>query len=139
MIMTVSTREQEVRPTPRGMHPNSLANLRKGKRFDSHDDSAREAQGKSAKAQRERSTLKEGLLLLLNEPLKDKEGNTTGKTTQDAIIAGLVKRAVSGDTRAFEIIRDTIGERPAQDVKVSTGDFSALDEAFAAMEGDCPK
>lgn len=90
--------------------------------------------GKAAAAKRaERKTFREGLLLLLNEPMKDKEGKLTDKTPQDAIIAALVKRAANGDTRAFEMIRDTIGEKPVQDVKVSTGDFSALDDAFKEM------
>ena len=90
--------------------------------------------GKASAAKRaERKTFREGLLLLLNEPLKDKAGNPTTNTTQDAIIAALVKRAANGDTRAFEMIRDTIGEKPVQDVKVSTGDFSALDDAFKGM------
>ena len=90
--------------------------------------------GKASAAKRaERKTFREGLLLLLNEPLKDKAGNPTTNTTQDAIIAALVKRADNGDTRAFEMIRDTIGEKPVQDVKVSTGDFSALDDAFKGM------
>ena len=90
--------------------------------------------GKASAAKRaERKTFREGLLLLLNEPLEDKAGNPTTNTTQDAIIAALVKRAANGDTRAFEMIRDTIGEKPVQDVKVSTGDFSALDDAFKGM------
>ena len=90
--------------------------------------------GKASAAKRaERKTFREGLLLLLNEPLKDNAGNPTTNTTQDAIIAALVKRAANGDTRAFEMIRDTIGEKPVQDVKVSTGDFSALDDAFKGM------
>ena len=88
----------------------------------------------TARNKRERKTFREGLLLLLNEPLKDKSGNVTNNTTQDAIIAALVKRAANGDTRAFEMIRDTIGEKPVQDVKVSTGDFSALDEALKGMK-----
>lgn len=90
--------------------------------------------GKAAAAKRaERKTFREGLLLLLNEPLKDKSGVATDKTTQDAVIAGLVKRAIAGDVRAAEFIRDTIGEKPVQDVKVSTGDFTALDEAFKGL------
>ena len=87
----------------------------------------------SAESRAARKTFREGLLLLLNEPLKDKLGVETGKTTQDAIIAALVKRAASGDTRAFEMIRDTIGEKPVQDVAITTGDFSALDEAFKGL------
>ena len=96
-------------------------------------ENARKAGKASGKARQERKTFREGLLLLLNEPLKDKSGNVTDNTTQDAIIAALVKRAANGDTRAFEMIRDTIGEKPVQDVKVSTGDFSALDDAFKGM------
>ena len=87
----------------------------------------------SAESRAARKTFREGLLLLLNEPLKDKSGQTTDKTTQDAVIAGLVKRAISGDVRAAEFIRDTIGEKPVQAVSVSTGDFSALDDAFKGM------
>lgn len=136
--MTASTVKQEVRPTPRGMHPNSLANLKKGKstQFGANGDSTAKAAGeKSAEARAERRTLKEGLLLILNEKLKDKDGKSTDKTAQDAIIAGLVKRAVNGDTRAFEIIRDTIGEKPTETVKL-TGDYTALDDAFSALGGD---
>ena len=92
--------------------------------------------GKASAAKRaERKSLREGLLLLLSEPLT-KDGKPTGKTTQDAIIAALIKKAAAGDTRAFEMIRDTIGEKPVQDVHVSTGDYTALDDAFAAMKGD---
>lgn len=90
--------------------------------------------GKAAAAKRaERKTFREGLLLLLNEPLKDKSGVATDKTTQDAVIAGLVKRAIAGDVRAAEFIRDTIGEKPVQELNVSTGNFDALDEAFKGL------
>ena len=89
--------------------------------------------GKASAAKRaERKTFREGLLLLLNEPVL-KDGKPSDKTTQDVVIAALVKRAISGDTRAFEMIRDTIGEKPAQDVNVSTGNFDALDAAFKGM------
>lgn len=87
---------------------------------------------KSAKNRQERKTFREGLLLLLNEPII-KDGKPSGKITQDAIIAGLVKRAISGDTRAFEMIRDTIGEKPVQEVAVNTGNFDALDAAFKGL------
>ena len=99
-------------------------------------ENARKAGKASAAKRAERKTFREGLLLLLNEPMQDKNGNPTDKTPQDAIIAALVKRAANGDTRAFEMIRDTIGEKPVQDVKVSTGDFSALDDAFKGMKND---
>lgn len=93
--------------------------------------------GKASAAKRaERKTFREGLLLLLNEPLKDKAGQTTDKTTQDAIIAGLVKRAINGDTRAFEMIRDTIGEKPVDVVNVNAPDPSIMAEITRRMADD---
>lgn len=121
---------------PRGQHPNSLANLQKGKRFESSDGSARKAQEKSIESHAERRSFREGLLLLLEAPIKDKEGNASGKTTQDAIIAGLVKRAISGDTRAFEMIRDTIGEKPVENINVNAPDPGIMEEIRRRMAGE---
>lgn len=93
--------------------------------------------GKASAAKRaERKTFREGLLLLLNEPLKDKSGNVTDNTTQDAIIAALVKRAANGDTRAFEMIRDTIGEKPVDVVNVNAPDPSIMAEITRRMADD---
>lgn len=89
----------------------------------------------SAESRAARKTFREGLLLLLNEPLKDKSGQTTDKTTQDAVIAGLIKKAIAGDVRAVEFIRDTIGEKPVDQVKVSGGNFEALEAAFSELDG----
>ena len=95
--------------------------------------------GKASAAKRaERKTFREGLLLLLREPLKDKAGQATDKTTQDAIIAGLVKRAISGDTRAFEMIRDTIGEKPIEQINFNSPDPAIMAEIAARMAGDDP-
>lgn len=122
---------------PRGTHPHSLANLKKGKatQFGANGDStAKEAGEKSAEKRAERKTLREGLLLLLSEELK-KDGQPTGKITQDAIIAGLVKRAVTGDTRAFEIIRDTIGEKPVERIANVTPDPDVIADVEKALFG----
>lgn len=72
----------------------------------------------SGKARRERKTLKEELLLLLSENITDKRGNTA--TAQKAVSSALLKKAMTGDTRAFEIIRDTIGEKPVDKVEMKT-------------------
>lgn len=55
----------------------------------------------SGKARKERKALKEELLLLLSQ------GNT-----QEKISLSLIKEAMKGNTKAFEVIRDTIGEKP---------------------------
>lgn len=103
-------------------------------------DEARErgrAGGKaSGEKRRERKSLREALLLILNEPMRDEKGHFTGGTMQDEMVAALIKRANTGDPRAFELIRDTIGEKPEDNVNVRAGDFKALDAAFAQMRGD---
>lgn len=70
----------------------------------------------SGKKRREKKMIREALLLLLDEPARDDAGNLTGKTIQEEIAAGLIRRAMTGDPRAFEIIRDTIGEKPVNRV-----------------------
>ena len=51
----------------------------------------------------------------------------------DANVA-VMQKARRGDVESLRYLRDTIGEKPVQDVKVSTGDFSALDEALKGMK-----
>lgn len=93
-----------------------------------------EDQSKGGKAsvakRRERKSIREAILLLLNEPIKDRDGKDTGKITQDAMIAGVMKRAIAGDVRAAEFIRDTIGEKPDSLMKlqaqIQQGDFEII-------------
>ena len=71
-------------------------------------ENAKKAGIKSGEVRRARKTLKEELLLLLES------GNT-----QNKISLALIKKAIKGDIKAFEVIRDTIGEKPVdkQEVK----------------------
>ena len=62
----------------------------------------------SGKARQDRKKLRQELSEIL------RAGNT-----QEKICTALVDRAMSGDTKAFSIIRDTVGEKPAQDINVS--------------------
>lgn len=55
---------------------------------------------KSGEVRRMRKTLKEQLLLLLSE-----------NDIQENICLSLIDKALEGDTKAFQIIRDTIGEK----------------------------
>lgn len=100
-------------------------------------ETARKGGRASAAKRRERKTFREGLLLLLQEPIK-KDGKETDKTTQDAVIAGLVKRAISGDVRAAEFIRDTIGEKPVEQISVNAPDPAIMAEIATRMAGDDP-
>lgn len=65
-------------------------------------ENAKKAGIKSGEVRRARKTLKEELLLLLENG-----------DTQNKISLALIKKALKGDIKAFEVIRDTIGEKPA--------------------------
>ena len=63
---------------------------------------------KSGEARAARKTLREELLLLLSQ------GNT-----QEKMSLALIEKAMNGDTKAFEVIRDSIGEKPTDKIEQS--------------------
>ena len=79
----------------------------------------------SGEARRKRKTLKEELLLMLSE----------GETQQSVTIA-LIEKAMSGDTKAFEVIRDTIGEKPIDKVMIADVEPSVIAEVEAMVLTD---
>jgi hypothetical protein len=71
----------------------------------------------SGKARRERKTLKEELLALLSNG-----------DTQEKISLSLIQQALEGNTKAFEIIRDTVGEKPKEEIEVSRSTDETIKE-----------
>lgn len=78
---------------------------------------AQKAGIKSGEKRRERKKFKELLEIALQLPNEE-----TGEQNDFAIVAALVKKAANGDTKAFEVIRDTIGEKPTDKQEI-TGDI----------------
>ncbi len=62
---------------------------------------------RSAEVRAARKTLREELLALLS-----------AGDTQNKISLAMIDKAMNGDTKAFEIIRDTIGEKPKEKLEV---------------------
>ena len=62
---------------------------------------ARKGAEASNKVQKEKKLLKDSLLLLLETD-----------RGQEMMCTALLERAKTGDTKAFEVIRDTIGQKP---------------------------
>ncbi len=62
---------------------------------------------KSGETRRKRKTLREELLALLET-----------EQYQEKISLSLIKQAVDGNTKAFEVIRDSIGEKPSDKVEM---------------------
>jgi hypothetical protein len=78
---------------------------------------------KSGESRRARKTLKEELLLLLSEG-----------DTQKSVTVALLRKAMDGDVKAFEVLRDTIGEKPVDkvenknvDIVIDLGDLEDAD------------
>lgn len=79
----------------------------------------------SGKSRRERKTLKEELLLLLSK----------GDTQQKVSLA-LIKEALQGNTKAFEVIRDTVGEKPKEEIEVNDVTNKKFDEICSQVGGE---
>ena len=69
----------------------------------------------SGKKRRELKTMKLMLDYLLSKKIENKQ---TGKkvTTLEGIMLAQIKQALSGNTKAAIFIRDTLGERPAEQI-----------------------
>ena len=67
---------------------------------------------KSGEVRAQRKTLKEELLALLETKVED-------KTIREKISFSLNQEALSGNVKAFETIRDTIGEKPQDKLNIS--------------------
>ena len=77
---------------------------------------------KSGEVRAQRKTLKEELLLLLSQ------GDTQSKMS-----LALIQKAMNGDTKAFEVIRDGIGEKPVDKVQANVFNY---EESLKAVDGD---
>ena len=82
---------------------------------------ARKGGKASGQARRKRKEFKEALKLALTVVMDESDN----KTVQDIGIEALMDRFMKGDPKVFELIRDTIGEKPTdkQEVKVVDSDW----------------
>lgn len=109
--------------------------LPRGRPFEPGDrarEIGRKGGKRSKEKQRERKTLCEDLLAVLTDLQVPQKDSGKQVPVQEALAISLIKSALNGNVRAFEIIRDTIGEKPSERVEIATPDLSALDEAFRA-------
>lgn len=85
----------------------------------------------SGAARRRKKDLAQALQILLDKkyPQYDKSGKITGKITgTEAISAKLFQKALNGDIRAFETLRDTVGQKPVEKVMVAQVNQDIIDE-----------
>ncbi len=93
----------------------------------------------SGEARRARKSLRAELEALLSQNTIDKKtGKPTDSTVQEAITAALVQKALKGNTKAYEIIRDTIGEKPVERFSLEEISQDTIDEVEKMVRGDDP-
>lgn len=85
----------------------------------------------SGKVRREKRAMKDTLATLLSMPLKDGMSEDIDKiqsiaslngkniTVQEAIMLAQIKKAVKGDTRAAEFVRDSSGNKLKEGIEIS--------------------
>lgn len=83
----------------------------------------------SARKAKERKTIRETLLILLETKGKD------GKTMRESVSMALMMKALSGNVEAIKTLRDSIGESPTAKIEVSeTQPKRTAKELFAELQ-----
>ncbi len=91
--------------------PYNFKNLDKA----THREISRKGAIKANETKAKKKSLKETLEVLLD--MKDAESNMT---MQEKICFALTNEAGNGNTRAFEVLRDTIGQKPTDKQEITT-------------------
>ena len=94
---------------------------------------ARMGQIASTEAKRRKKTFREAMEAILEKEVLDKNGNKIDLLT--AISAKQIEKAGKGNTKAFEVIRDTIGQKPVERVEITEWDTKIAGEIEAYVDG----
>lgn len=96
----------------RGGKPENLITMRDRSKEEVRE-LARRGGKKSGETRREKRKYKEIFEALLEEEITDKATGAK-RTIKEAGAMNIIKKFVGGDLKAFELIRDTIGEKPVE-------------------------
>lgn len=80
----------------------------------------------SGQAKRDKKNIRLAVEALLEMDIKGKNGEV--KSGAEAICVAQLQKALKGDTRAFEALRDSAGQKPIERVMVAEVDQSVIDE-----------
>ena len=87
----------------------------------------------SGKARKERADLRRALQTLLETEMPDKKGNMLSGA--EALAIKLFQTALKGDIKAFEVVRDTAGQKPADKVITANVDPDIINEVERMVHG----
>ena len=111
-------------------------NLRPGEHIPTIEE-AKKGGIASGESRRRKKLLRECLEELLDTEQEVKiNGVTLKKTNAELLSVTLMKKALKGDVKAFEVLRDTAGEKPVDKVMVADVDQSVIDEVEEMVKGE---
>ena len=80
----------------------------------------------SGEARRRKKDLRQALEMLLDKEYQQRNGDMI--TGTEAISAKLFEQAMKGNIKAFETIRDSVGQKPVEKVMIADVDQSVIEE-----------
>ena len=89
-------------------------------------DELRKGGRKSGEARRAKKSLREAMQILMDADLTGKDGKTM--TGTEAMAARAFQAALKGDWKAWELARDTAGQKPVDKVMVAEVEQSVIDD-----------
>ena len=96
-------------------------------------DELRKGGQKSGEARRAKKSLREAMQILMDADLTFKDGKTM--TGTEAMAAKAFQAALKGDWKAWELVRDTAGQKPVERVMVADVEASVIAEVEAMVNG----
>ena len=97
-------------------------------------DELRKGGQKSGEARRAKKSLREAMQILMDADLTGKDGKTM--TGTEAMAARAFQAALKGDWKAWELARDTAGQKPVERVMVADVDESVINEVERMVTGE---
>ena len=88
----------------------------------------------SGKARREKADLRKMCQMVLEMDVKGKDG--TMKSGAEGMVLAQLQKALKGDAKAFELLRDTSGQKPVEKVMLAEVDQSVINEVEKAVLED---
>ena len=105
-------------------------NLRPGEYKFTLEDAKKGAK-KSAEARRKKRDLRQAIEILLETDIEGDDGQV--QSGAEALAIAQFKKALKGDTRAFEVLRDTAGQKPIEKVQVAEVDQDVINDVERAV------
>jgi general stress protein YciG len=92
----------------------------------------------SAEARRKKRDLRLALEALLESDVKKKDlsGKEQNMSVAEAMSLEQVRKALKGDSKAYEIVRDSCGQKPVDKIQVAEVDAEVISEVEKAVLED---